>query len=391
MAEIGQSGPEEFGAARRDAAPGVASTRDSLASPQKYCVYNQTRERFVATDVEGAHGSPDAAAARLRAMEQGVGTGLWILPYQEISPTSIRFPLDLVFLNNDCAVLAIVESFPLAGVPASGANALSVLAFPADALAKGEMRDGDRLIISKPEEMKQHLRRMKEAKAEAPSSPGPFWEQFAVTSAAAPTGPAMEEPVESVVDRGRAAPVEVKPIEPAPIEPAPAKAKIAGGKSAGKEELAATPAIETDTWKKRVGARSWLTNLLLGDPVDPRASREMVPGLIAYYFTGGNPVAQEVRDISATGIYIVTNERWYPGTVVRVTLTDRDHPTADRTLTVNAKAIRWGKDGVGLELVLEKEDQKATAIAETLERTLGVDPARVEAFLENLKTPPSQE
>jgi hypothetical protein len=117
----------------------------------------------------------------------------------------------------------------------------------------------------------------------------------------------------------------------------------------------------------------------------------VLPGLIAYFFTGGNPVAQEVRDISATGIYIITNERWYPGTVIRVTLTDRDHPTADRTLTVNAQAVRWGKDGVGLELVLEKEAQQGTAISQTLERTFGVNPARVEEFLENLKTPPPQE
>jgi hypothetical protein len=152
--------------------------------------------------------------------------------------------------------------------------------------------------------------------------------------------------------------------------------------------------VESESWKKRLGLgpRNWFTNLLLGSPVDPRnASREMLPGLIAYYFTGGNPVAQEVRDISATGIYIITNERWYPGTLVRVTLTDRDHPTADRTLTVNAKAIRWGRDGVGLELVLEKADQQETVINQTLEPTLGVNPARVEAFLENLKTPPSQE
>jgi hypothetical protein len=117
----------------------------------------------------------------------------------------------------------------------------------------------------------------------------------------------------------------------------------------------------------------------------------LLPGLIAYFFTGGNPVAQEVRDISATGIYIVTNERWYPGTVVRVTLTDKDHPTADRTLTVNAQAVRWGKDGVGLELVLEKGDQPETVLTQSLERTFGVSPARVEAFLENLKTPPMGE
>ncbi len=324
-------------------------------------------------------------------MEQGAGTGLWILPYQEISANSIRLPVDLVLLDNDCVVVAMVESFPLASVPASGANALSVLAFPADTLAKGEMRAGDQLIISKPEEMKQHLQRMKEAKAGAPSSRGAFLGQFAKTSAEATTGPAIDEPVESVVEPEPAAPVEVKPIETAPIAPAPVKAEVAGGEGAAAKKLAATPAVDNDSWKKRLGTRSWLTTLLLGDPVDPRASREVLPGLIAYYFTGGNPVAQEVRDISATGIYIVTNERWYPGTLVRVTLTDRDHPTADRTLTVNAKAIRWGKDGVGLELVLEKEDQQGTAMTQAMERTLGVNPARVDAFLENLKTPPSKE
>jgi len=382
MAEIRQFGAEGFGAARQDAAHQVAPTPDSDASPGKYCVYNQTRERFVATDVEAAHASPDGAEARLRALEPDAGTGLWILPYQEISPTNIRFPVDLVFLNNDYVVLDLVESFPLASLPDSSAKALSVLALPADSLAKGEMRAGDQLIISKPEEMKQHLQRMKEAKAEAPSTLGPVLEQFALTPAEEPTGLAIEEPVESVVD----------PEPGAPIEDAPVKAEIAGGEVAGREERAPSPPIETSSWRKRLGTRNWFTNLLLGDPVDPRAAtREVLPGLIAYYFTGGNPVAQEVRDISATGIYIITNERWYPGTVIRVTLTDRDHPTTDRTLTVNAKAVRWGRDGVGLELVLEKEDQQGTAINQTLERTFGVDPARVEAFLENLKTPPPQE
>ena len=394
MAEIRQFGEEGFGAARQDAAPGVAPTRDSAANPEKYCVYNQTRERFVATDVEGADASPGGAGARLGALEQGARTGLWILPYQEISPTSIRFPVDLIFLENDCVVLDLVESFPLASVPASGAKALSVLAFPADALAKGEVCAGDQLIICKPEEMKQHLQRMKEAKTETPNSLGPFLEQFAIASAEAPSGTATEERVESVVDPGPAAPIEIAPIKVVPIKAVPAKAEITRGEEAGKEKAVASPTVETESWKKRLGLgpRNWFTNLLLGSPVDPRnASREMLPGLIAYYFTGGNPVAQEVRDISATGIYIITNERWYPGTLVRVTLTDRDHPTADRTLTVNAKAIRWGRDGVGLELVLEKADQQETVINQTLEPTLGVNPARVEAFLENLKTPPSEE
>lgn len=386
MAEIQHFAPEGFGAVRLDAARPAPSTPGSALSDEKYCVYNQTRERFVATDVGAAHAAPDGAEARLHALQQGTGTGLWILPYQEISPTSIRLPVDLVFLDNNCVVLDHVESFPLASVPASSAKAMSVLAFPADALAKGEMCAGDQLLISKPEEMKQHLLRMKQAKAEAHKSPGPVLVEFARGAVEEQTGPAMEEPVESAVD--------AKSVEVGLFEAAPLKAEIAGGEVAGGKSLAASPPVETDSWKKRLGlgTRNWFTNLLLGDPVDPRnATRELLPGLIAYFFTGGNPVAQEVRDISATGIYIVTNERWYPGTVIRVTLTDRDHPTADRSLTVNAQAVRWGKDGVGLELVLEKDDKQGTALTQSMERTFGVNPARVEAFLESLKTPPSGE
>jgi hypothetical protein len=382
MAEIRHFRASGSGAARQNALHKVAPPLDSAASQERYCVYNQTRERFVATDVEAAHASPDGAEARLRALEPGVGTGLWVLPYLEISPTSIRFPLDLIFLNSDCVVLATVESFPLASLPASSAKVLSMLALPADTLAKGEMRVGDQLIISEPGEMKQHLQRLKEGKAEAHSSLGSFLEPLAITSTEEHPPGAIEEPPQTAVDAGPAA----------PIEAAPVNAEIAGGEAAGAEEHAASSPTETNLWKNRLGSRNWLAQLLRRDPVDPRkAQREALPGLIAYFFTGGTPAAHEVRDMSATGVYIVTKERWYPGTVVRVTLTDRHRPTDDRTITVNAKAVRWGSDGVGLEFILEKEDQQGIDIAQLLEQTLGVNHARVQAFLQKLKAPSSQE
>jgi hypothetical protein len=359
MAEIRYFRPAGPGPAWQNATLEAAPTRGSAANPEKYCVYNQTRERFAATDVEAAGASPDGAEARLRALEQGAGTGLWILPYQGISPTSVRFPVDLVFLDNDCVVLATVESFPLAALPDSSANARSMLALQAETVATGGMRAGDQLIISDPEAMKRHLQRVKGANAEAPIAPAPVKAEIAA-------------PVRAEIA-------------------APVRAEIACREAAGAEELAASPPIELGVWKKRLGTRSWFTNLLLGDPADPRkALREVLPGLIAYFFTGGTPAAHEVRDISATGVYIITNEGWYPGTVVRVTLTDRDYPTADRSITVNAKAMRKGSDGVGLEFILERENQEGTAMSQTFERTLGVNQARVEAFLQELKRPPSQ-
>ena len=50
---------------------------------------------------------------------------------------------------------------------------------------------------------------------------------------------------------------------------------------------------------------------------DPRkAPRVKEPGLAAYYWNGAAPVAHGVRDISSSGLYVVTEERWYPGTLV---------------------------------------------------------------------------
>lgn len=388
--------------------PMIVPTRDAALKPGKYCVYNQTRERFVATDVQVADASSDGVEARLRTLEQGAGTGIWIVPYQEISPTSIRFPMDLVFLDSDCVVLATVESFPLASLPDLSANPGSVLTLPADTVARGEMMAGDRLLIADPEEMKRHLQRMKEAKAEAPSKNAPIEiapvrnapiEIASIENASIANAPIGDASVKNASIENASiknASIKNASAEDASTEPTPATAEIAGrekagpgGEKAGAEEHAASPPIDLGAWKKRLGTRGWLGKLLLGDPADPRvALREELPRLIAYYFTGGTPMAQAVRDISVTGMYILTNERWYPGTVVRVTLTDRDHPTPERTLTVNAQAVRWGGDGVGLEFLLEKAEDAGTSATLRLERTLGVNDARVEAFLRELKKLP---
>ena len=84
-----------------------------------------------------------------------------------------------------------------------------------------------------------------------------------------------------------------------------------------------------------------------------KAGRRPAPTLGAYYWTNSSPEEHEIRDISETGLYLVTEERWYPGTVVMVTLQRKDLPenSPGRTLAVHSKAVRWGEDGVGLEFV----------------------------------------
>ena len=74
--------------------------------------------------------------------------------------------------------------------------------------------------------------------------------------------------------------------------------------------------------------------------------------------TGGPSTAHEIRDISSTGLYVVTEERWYPGTLVLMTLqnTAFGEQVAERTVCVHSRAVRWGKDGVGLQFVLQKSE-----------------------------------
>jgi hypothetical protein len=194
----------------------------------------------------------------------------------------------------------------------------------------------------------------------------------------------------------------MKPLEDveshsaAPIKVAPAKAgssNAAALEAPAANEPQVSPRGEAFRSKKEAKPRNWLMRLLLGDsgPADARrAPRETLPGLITYFFNGGTPVAEEVRDISKIGMFVVTIERWYPGTVVRFTLTDQQNPSANRSIVLNAKSVRWGQDGVGLEFVLEGKERKGES-SESYERIVGVDTAQVEDFLRRLKAESEQD
>jgi hypothetical protein len=80
-----------------------------------------------------------------------------------------------------------------------------------------------------------------------------------------------------------------------------------------------------------------------------------MPWIVAYFFNGGPPVPNSIRDISLDGMFLYTTERWYLGTIVRVTLSDQRLPSAVRSIAVNAMAVRWAEDGVGLCFIFQKE------------------------------------
>ncbi len=108
------------------------------------------------------------------------------------------------------------------------------------------------------------------------------------------------------------------------------------------------------------------------------------PGLAAYFWNGSAPVPHGVRDISSTGLYVVTEERWYPGTLVLMILqrSDEGEELAERSIRVRSRAVRWGPDGVGLQFLLEDETDRRRDQAPAMD---AVCRREFERFLEQLK------
>lgn len=92
------------------------------------------------------------------------------------------------------------------------------------------------------------------------------------------------------------------------------------------------------------------------------AVRKRWPRLVAYNSAGEAFAVHGIRDISATGLYLMTEERWPIGSQVKMSLqrTDGLEDSAMTPITVQLRVTRWGNDGVGLEFV--QTDPEHTAL-----------------------------
>src|SRR5260370_10762417 len=114
-----------------------------------------------------------------------------------------------------------------------------------------------------------------------------------------------------------------------------------------------------------------------------KAKRQEPLHLVAHYWYGAAPLAHDIRDISSTGLYLLTEQRWYPGTLVmlslqRVGVAGTD---PDRSIMVNTKVVRSGTDGVGLAFVMP--EKQAAHKAESV-RPGGADRKTFHRFLQRL-------
>jgi uncharacterized membrane protein (UPF0127 family) len=301
--------------------PGGTGMMESRA----HCAYNQTRECFLGLEVRAAD-LPSAGIGELMAARPlKSGEGVWLTPFRGIPASTIPAPLDLIYLDDDCRVIETVESFPTFQASSSIPQPGSVLALPAHSIYSSQTQAGDQLVLCVAEEMERRLERLTNPRSENGSDP-------AIAGAAL----LREKPLWS----GGPGVLELESRKVTGVH---------GFEEAHQMDLA------PPTKRAVKQPRNWFERWWSPDP--RRAPRVPGSGLAAYYWNGSAPSAHGIRDISSTGLYVVTEERWYPGTLVLMTLqkTENGEELSERTVAVHSRAVRWGPDGVGLQFVLSDD------------------------------------
>jgi len=298
---------------------------------QTHCVYNQTRECFLGLQVKTADLSATHMAELIAERPLKSGEGVWMKPFRGIPAAAVPAPLDLICLDEECRVIDMVESFPSFQVSSSSPKPESVLALPAHSIYSSQTQPGDQLVLCVAEEMQQRLAWLNNGHG---------------------AGETPSQIAGAVLLRE-------KPL----WSGGPGVLELNRKQDNGEEKHAAMPAQKAQTHEMeltRPGAkadrpRSWLERWWSPDP--RKAPRIEVPGLAAYYWDGAAPAAHGIRDISSSGLYVVTEERWYPGTLVLMTLqrSDGGEEAEERSIAVQSRAVRWGADGVGLQFILPDE------------------------------------
>jgi hypothetical protein len=274
------------------------------------------------------------------------GEGLWMTPFRGISESGMRAPLDLIYLDEDCRVIEVVESFPTFRVTPSSPQPASVLALPTHSIYSSQTQPGDQLLLCEAEEMERRL-------AQGSGSNSAAVVQCAVLLREKPLwsgGPGVLQ-------------LEERTAQERP----------------GAEETHEMGLIQPGMRDVRP-PKNWLERWWSPDP--RKAPRESAPGVAAYYWSGGTAEAHSVRDLSSTGLYVVTEERWYPGTLVLMTLQDTEggQQSSERSIQVHSRAVRCGSDGVGLQFIVSaSKDVNGKKVVD------GADQKELARFLQRLR------
>jgi PilZ domain len=154
----------------------------------------------------------------------------------------------------------------------------------------------------------------------------------------------------------------------------------------GKSNTDQKPEPQAETEEERPSLTIRVLRWLFPEVNQRRAKRFPTPGLVAYYWTGGAPHSYHVGDMSATGLFLLTKERWAPGTLIQMTLQVQDGRVhhSDNSICVLTEVVRWGDNGAGFNFILaDYENVLNCGIAPTE----AIDRKSVERFLGKMGAP----
>ena len=322
---------------------------------QRLCVYNQTRRSSLGIDVIAGEFSHSSLNDWMSRLTPDSGAALWLVPFRGISAARASVPIDLVFLDADCRVIEVIEFFPKSCLSDAVPPAASVLALPVHMIHSSQTRKGDQLIVCPAEEIASYQGRLYDVGAASPivgALPGPILLRKETSSGIG-----------------------------SPLTPSENRSEgVQLSESQQSEDTAPTKASAADSQSRGGRLVRWL---LLGQADKTKDHREPATGLVAFFWTGGVPEAHVIRDVSSSGLYLITSERWYLGTVVRLTLRIANGNGPGHSICIRAEATGWGNDGVDLRFV-PRDARKQTG--DLAEHPDGADRKQLELFLARWRT-----
>lgn len=315
--------------------------------PRTYCAYNQTRECFISLHVAVA----DLSYAMVRDMFLSLtlqpDEALWVTPFRGLPHVSVRTPFDLLFLDEEGLVLDLVESFPTVTPIVSSLPVSSMVVLPSHSVYSTQTRIGDQMVLCRAAEMQQYFEDTtapQDGKKEPPVIEARRYERVEWVNAAQLDAakyvaglrfrefrqPALEgRPYLMLEEQGG------RPITPIVLVDAP------------RNEPEPEPEYQEEDQEPE--KKNWWQRLVA--KTDNREDRYRSDGIVAYYWTGSAPASRKVRNLNKAGFYLLTEERWYPGTMMTMTLqrTDLPEDVPERSIAVQASTVWWGEDGLGMK------------------------------------------
>lgn len=118
---------------------------------ESVCVYNKTRETFVATEAVVADSYLSRLVGLLGKTKRWaqLGKGLWIVPSRGVHTIGMMFPIDLIFLSKQKEVVHLEEHVRPFRISKVSLKALSVLELPPHTIYHSKTEVGDQFEITR--------------------------------------------------------------------------------------------------------------------------------------------------------------------------------------------------------------------------------------------------